>query len=238
MSWFTSILSAIVFYIGTSVLVILMLPVCLSARIAPLAGRLWGRFASFVAWISGISFRLEGNVPKGKQVIYAVKHQSAWETMVLFWVLYDPIIVMKQELMRIPFIGWVFKRTGSIGVDRSAGMAALKKLKRDALIALETGRPLLIFPQGTRVLPRTEAPYQIGVYALYSATGLPVVPVALNSGSFWPRKGIRKYPGCITLEFLPEIAPGLPRAAFMATLEEQIEHATARLEKGDSTQKD
>ena len=215
-----------------------MLPVCLAARIAPLAGRLWGRFASFVAWISGISFRLEGNVPKGKQVIYAVKHQSAWETMVLFWVLYDPIIVMKQELMRIPFIGWVFKRTGSIGVDRSAGMAALKKLKRDALIALETGRPLLIFPQGTRVLPRTEAPYQIGVYALYSATGLPVVPVALNSGSFWPRKGIRKYPGCITLEFLPEIAPGLPRAAFMATLEEQIEQATARLEKGDSTQKD
>ena len=238
MSWLTSILSAIVFYIGTSVLVILMLPVCLSARIAPLAGRLWGRFASFVAWISGISFRLEGNVPKGKQVIYAVKHQSAWETMVLFWVLYDPIIVMKQELMRIPFIGWVFKRTGSIGVDRSAGMAALKKLKRDALIALETGRPLLIFPQGTRVLPRTEAPYQIGVYALYSATGPPVVPVALNSGSFWPRKGIRKYPGCITLEFLPEIAPGLPRAAFMATLEEKIEQATARLEKGDSTQKD
>ncbi|MDC3286759.1 1-acyl-sn-glycerol-3-phosphate acyltransferase [Alphaproteobacteria bacterium] len=238
MSWLTSILSAIVFYIGTSVLVILMLPVCLSARIAPLAGRLWGRFASFVAWISGISFRLEGNVPKGKQVIYAVKHQSAWETMVLFWVLYDPIIVMKQELMRIPFIGWVFKRTGSIGVDRSAGMAALKKLKRDALIALETGRPLLIFPQGTRVLPRTEAPYQIGVYALYSATGLPVVPVALNSGSFWPRKGVRKYPGCITLEFLPEIAPGLPRAAFMATLEMQIEQATARLEKGDSTQKD
>ena len=238
MSWLTSILSAIVFYIGTSVLVILMLPVCLSARIAPLAGRLWGRFASFVAWISGISFRLEGNVPKGKQVIYAVKHQSAWETMVLFWVLYDPIIVMKQELMRIPFIGWVFKRTGSIGVDRSAGMAALKKLKHDALIALETGRPLLIFPQGTRVLPRTEAPYQIGVYALYSATGLPVVPVALNSGSFWPRKGIRKYPGCITLEFLPEIAPGLPRAAFMATLEEQIEQATARLEKGDSSQKD
>ena len=238
MSWLTSILSAIVFYIGTSMLVILMLPVCLSARIAPLAGRLWGRFASFVAWISGISFRLEGNVPKGKQVIYAVKHQSAWETMVLFWVLYDPIIVMKQELMRIPFIGWVFKRTGSIGVDRSAGMAALKKLKRDALIALETGRPLLIFPQGTRVLPRTEAPYQIGVYALYSATGLPVVPVALNSGSFWPRKGIRKYPGCITLEFLPEIAPGLQRAAFMATLEEQIEQATARLEKGDSTQKD
>ena len=238
MSWLTSILSAIVFYIGTSVLVLLMLPVCLSARIAPLAGRLWGRFASFVAWISGISFRLEGNVPKGKQVIYAVKHQSAWETMVLFWVLYDPIIVMKQELMRIPFIGWVFKRTGSIGVDRSAGMAALKKLKRDALIELETGRPLLIFPQGTRVLPRTEAPYQIGVYALYSATGLPVVPVALNSGSFWPRKGIRKYPGCITLEFLPEIAPGLPRAAFMATLEEQIEQATARLEKGDSTQKD
>ena len=238
MSWLTSILSAIVFYIGTIVLVILMLPVCLSVRISPLAGRLWGRFASFVAWISGISFRLEGNVPKGKQVIYAVKHQSAWETMVLFWVLYDPIIVMKQELMRIPFIGWVFKRTGSIGVDRSAGMAALKKLKRDALIALETGRPLLIFPQGTRVLPRTEAPYQIGVYALYSATGLPVVPVALNSGSFWPRKGIRKYPGCITLEFLPEIAPGLQRAAFMATLEEQIEQATARLEKGDSTQKD
>ena len=238
MSWLNSILSTIVFYIGTSVLVMLMLPVCLSARIAPLAGRLWGRFATFVAWISGISFRCEGNVPKGKQVIYAVKHQSAWETMVLFWVLYDPIIVMKQELMRIPFIGWVFKRTGSIGVDRSAGMAALKKLKRDALIAQETGRPLLIFPQGTRVLPRTEAPYQIGVYALYSATGLPVVPVALNSGLFWPRKGIRKYPGCITLEFLPEIAPGLPRAAFMATLEEKIEQATTRLEKGDSTQKD
>ena len=230
MSWFTSIFSTVLFYTGTFVLVFLMLPISASKRLAPLAGRLWGRFAHRVALVSGITFRCEGEIPAGKQVIYAVKHQSAWETMVLFWILHDPVIVMKQELMNIPLLGWIFRQTGSIGVNRSAGMSALKKLKSDALEALKTGRPLLIFPQGTRVLPRTKAPYQIGVYALYSATGLPVVPVALNSGSFWPRYGFRKYSGCISLVFLPEIQPGLPRATFMTTLEKQIEQATAELE--------
>ena len=121
------------------------------------------------------------------------------------------------------------KRAGSLGVDRKAGMKALKKLRSDAVAAQKTGRSLQIYPQGTRTAPGQEAPYQISVYALYDATGLPVVPIALNSGSFWGKRAFMKQPGTITVSFLPPIEPGLSRKAFMAKLEDAIETESKRL---------
>ena len=113
-------------------------------------------------------------------MIYAVKHQSAWETLILSWLLHAPAFVLKVELLRLPVIGLYFIKTGCIAVNRADGMRALRKMRLAALKLAKQGRSMLIFPQGTRVPPGVSKPYEIGVFALYEATGLPVVPVALN----------------------------------------------------------
>jgi 1-acyl-sn-glycerol-3-phosphate acyltransferase len=163
-------------------------------------------------------------------VIVACKHQSAWDTFIFYLLARDPAYVMKKELMLIPVYGWLARKQRMIPIDRKAGAGALRGLLRAAEAALAERRQIIIFPQGTRVAPGASAPYQSGVAALYGRLGCPVVPVALNSGCFWPRRSFIKYPGRIVLELLPPIAPGLPKAKFMAELERGIETATARLE--------
>ena len=165
-----------------------------------------------------------------KQVIYAVKHQSAWETIILSWLLHAPAFVLKVELLRLPIIGLFFIKTGCIPVDRADGMRALRKMRDAALELAAQGRSMLIFPQGTRVQPGASKPYEIGVFALYESTGLPVVPVALNSGLVWPRNSWLKYPGTVDIHFLELIQPGLTRKQFMAKLEQQIESKMAVLD--------
>jgi len=137
---------------------------------------------------------------------------------------------MKSELLWIPFYGWYSLKAGMIPINRKGGAAALKSMLRAARRAKERGQPIVIFPQGTRTAPGTHAPYQPGVAAIYRGLDLPVVPVALNSGLFWPRRSLRRNPGTIVVEFLPRIAPGLARGPFLAELEERIESATGRLE--------
>ena len=225
-----SLLFNILFYAGTVSLAVIAMPALLGpAQWARKIGIFWGWYVNQALRVVGISHRLEGDMRLDQQVIYAAKHESAWETMSLCWHLQAPVIVLKQELLLIPFVGWFMKRAGSLGVDRKAGMKALKKLRGDAVAAQKTGRSLQIYPQGTRTAPGQEAPYQIGVYALYDATGLPVVPIALNSGSFWGKRAFMKQPGTITVSFLPPIEPGLSRKAFMAKLEDAIETESKRL---------
>lgn len=230
MIYLRSILFSIVFYLGTIVLTLGLLPLLVRADTARLAGRLWGRYCVLCCHIAGLSHRLDGDVLADEQVIYAAKHQSAWETLVLYPLLGSPLVVLKQELLRLPVIGWFMSRAGVVPVDRSAGIAALKKLKKSAEQAVQTGRSILIFPQGTRVKAGTARPYQPGVYALYQTTGLKVVPIALNSGMFWGRKAAVKYPGQIVVKFLDPIPPGLSRADFMHRLETEIETNTTQLE--------
>jgi 1-acyl-sn-glycerol-3-phosphate acyltransferase len=182
--------------------------------------------------IAGLDFCIVGRdrIPAGGCIV-AMKHQSAWDAIALPLVLDDPAAVVKRELLALPFYGWYMARAGSIAIDRKAGAAALRRMLAAARQAAAAGRPVVIFPQGTRVAPGRSAPYQPGVYALYQALSLPLVPAAVNSGLFWGRRSFVKQPGHITLEFLEPIPPGWPRRRLMAELEDRIESATAALER-------
>lgn len=226
-----SLLFNIFFYAGTALIAILATPVLLlPPRMSALLGIFWGYYTNILLRIFvNVRHRIRGDVRLSEQVIYAAKHQSAWETMTLCWRLNGPVIVLKKELVKIPFVGWVMARSGAIAVDRAAGMKALKKMKADAVRAKATGRSIQIYPQGTRVPLGSHVEYQIGVYSIYEATGLPVVPIALNSGECWGPRAFAKYPGMIDVSFLPPIEPGLSRKEFMARLENAIEGEMARL---------
>ena len=238
MNFLRSLLFNIFFYFGTALLVILLSPLLIfPPRVSALLGMFWGFYTSILLRLfCGITHNLKGDLRLDDQVIYAAKHQSAWETMHLCWRLNGPAIVLKKELTKIPFAGWMMSRSGAIAVDRDAGMKALKQLRLDAVKAKENGRSIQIYPQGTRVAPGQSADYQIGVYTIYEATGLPVVPIALNSGECWGPRAFRKIPGVIAVSVLPAIEPGLSRKAFMARLEEAIETEMTKLTPAQSGQ--
>ena len=196
------------------------------------------RIAAF--WCRGTLWLLERIVGLSHEVvgrehcpatpaIYAFKHQSAWETIAVCGLFSSFCIVLKQELMRLPMFGLHLKRMGFIGIDRSAGAAALKTMIRAAREVHADGRDIVMFPEGTRTPPGERRSYHPGIAALYRDLGVAVVPVALNSGVFWGRRKLFKRPGRITVRFLPPIAPGLGRGDFMAALENSIETATDAL---------
>ena len=220
------------FYAGTGILVIVMGPVLLfPSRYARAVARFWGYMTYLLLSMIGITQTVCGDRNLNRPVLYAVKHQSAWETIILSWLLAAPAFVLKRELLRLPIIGWFFLKTGCIPVDRSAGMKSLREMRAAGQDLAKKGRSMLIFPQGTRVTPGKEQPYEIGVFSLYQATGLPVVPVALHSGHVWPRNSWLKYPGTVSVEFLNPIEPGLDRKSFMATLTQRIEDRMLVLDK-------
>ncbi len=227
-----SLLFNLLFFGWSIVLMLLCLPLLLLPRSATYAaGRLWTRGTLFLLRaVVGLrhEFRgLEHRFPG--PAIYAVKHQSAWETLVFPLLLHEPAYVLKRELIWVPLFGWFMWKCGMPAIDRSAGASALRKLVEEGRRVIAEARPLVIYPQGTRIEPGAAAPYQPGVAALYAQLDLPVVPVALNSGVYWGRRSFQKKPGLIVLEFLPAIPAGLPRREFMAELEQRIETASARL---------
>lgn len=234
--WLRSLAFNVGWYAGSTLIAIVGAPILLLPRRAVVA---WARFwIVFVLWwlrvTCGLSHRLRGleNLPAGP-VIIACKHQSSWETLA-FTLLFENIaIVLKRELVFIPIVGWAMARAGNIAVSRGDGASALRGLVKQAKQAVAERRSIVIFPEGTRVAPGDQRPYQVGAAALYRQLGVPVVPMALNSGLFWGRRKFIKRPGVITLEVLPPIAPGLGRDAFMATLRERIETATSRLAETD-----
>ena len=171
----------------------------------------WARYHDRCAAILlGIHCRIEGAVPTGA-VLVAAKHQSMYETVALVTILRRPQVVMKRELSRIPVWGWLARRYGMIPVDRAGGAAALRRLMVQARDAVAEGRPIVIFPEGTRVAPGEQPELQPGFAGLYRAFNLPVVPVALDSGRLWPRRTFVKRPGLVTMRFGDPIPPGLPR---------------------------
>ncbi len=230
--WLRSLCFNVGWYTGSAVIAVLGAPILLLPRRAVVA---WARFwIGFVlGWLRltcGLRHRVIGweNLPD-RPVILACKHQSSWETLA-FTLLFPRIaIVLKRELVFIPIVGWAMARAGNIAVARGEGAAALRGMVRQAKRALAEGRSIVIFPEGTRVAVGERRSYQTGTAALYRQLGVPVVPIALNSGLFWGRRKWIKRPGVITMEILPPIAPGLDRKTFMTTLMDRIELATARL---------
>ncbi len=236
MNFFRSVLFLCLFYFSTLLIGILSLPLLgLPGRFASQVGVLWGRIVNLCLGVIPIGFLIKGEMYKTQQVIYAVKHQSAWETLILYWQLDRPVIVIKKELLYIPIVGLLMKRAGCIAVDRKAGMSAIKKLKREAAIVKQTGRSILIFPQGTRVAPLDrKTPYQVGIFSLYHSLSLSVVPVALNSGYYWPNRSFLKKAGIIDVVFLKLIKTGLSKELFMSKLENVIEECCTKLERKDN----
>lgn len=234
MIFLRSLLYQILFLAWTLLVGVIYLPLLLGSR------RLMQRGAGFwlggALWLQktvlGLSFEIRGreNLPRGASMI-AAKHQSAWETMVFHRLVGDPAFILKQELLSLPLIGWYLRKSGQIAINRKGGVNALRAMVEGGRRAIDDGRTLVIFPEGTRQAPGHSGRYHSGVAKLYAALGVTVVPVALNSGLFWSRNAFLRRPGKITLQILPAIPPGLDRDSFMHRLESEIEGATRALER-------
>lgn len=234
MQMLRSYLYALYFYGLTVLLVILWLPfLLLGPRSITVFGfRLWGWGAmKGLKAICGTGYEIRGleNLPADKPVLIAAKHQSAWDIVALFALVKNPAFVSKVEIAWIPIAGFYAMKVGTILVNRGAAAKALRDMVKDAEKAAEKGRSIVIFPEGTRAVPGAAPDYKPGIAALYTKLGLPCVPVALNSGVFWPRRQWRREKGTIVIEFLPAIEPGLKRKDFMGTLEASMEPASGRL---------
>ncbi len=219
------------FALVSASLSILYLPTLLMPRRVIVHGsRLWSRLVlGGLKWIAGLDYEVRGPVPH-TGVLIAAKHMSMWDTVALYLILYDPAVVLRSSLSRIPFYGWYTWKAGSIAIDRDGGASTLRKMANEAKEAFSAGRPVLIFPEGTRKLPGSAPDYKPGVAGLYGQLAAPCVPVALNSALFWTGPGgFLKKSGRVVVEFLDPIPSGLKRREFMAELERQIETATDAL---------
>ncbi len=169
------------------------------------------------------------NLPSGP-VIFAVKHQSTWDTMFFLWLDKNNSYIMKEELNKIPFWKSYMIKAGHIVVDRKGGLATMRQMINDTKNVLQEGRSVVIFPEGTRTQPGKSEVYHPGVAALYSQTRVPIVPVALNSGMYWGRREFRKSAGKIIIEFLKPMEKGLKKTEFVSELKSIVEAATRKLE--------
>jgi 1-acyl-sn-glycerol-3-phosphate acyltransferase len=183
--------------------------------------------------VLGLTYSVSGELPRQGPALIAIKHQSAWETLKLHLIFDNPAVVVKKELLEIPIWGRYAAALDMIPIDRKSGSTAMAILKQAAGKAMQQKRCLVIFPEGTRVPVGEHRPYKSGVLKLYETTGLPIIPVALNSGLFWPHDGKNKRGGHITLEVLETIPAGLHPATALKLLEERIEEASRRLAGGE-----
>ncbi|HYJ59826.1 MAG TPA: lysophospholipid acyltransferase family protein [Methyloceanibacter sp.] len=227
-----SLLFDVLFYVTTTLFVVLGSPLLFAPRSWAMAAlKVHGRFELWLLRvIVGTRLEVRGaeKLPEGACLV-AAKHQSAWETFGLIPLFRDPALLMKRELFWIPFHGWFSYKFGMIPVDRDKGPAALRRMLREAKQRVADGREIVIFPEGTRRAPGAPPDYKTGVVLLYEALGVPCVPVALNSGLFWPRRSVERRPGTIVVEFLDPIPPGLPRTEFLERLIGAVETASDRL---------
>ena len=193
--------------------------------------KLWGRVSLFLLrHVCGLEVEFRGleHLPEGAAII-AAKHQSFLETFAMPTVLGDFTYVLKRELMSIPVFGWYLRSAGQLAIDRSRRTNALTQVSKEARKVLAESRQIIIFPEGTRKSVGAPPDYKAGVALVQSETGAPCVPVALNTGLFWPRSGFMRRPGRAVIEFLEPIGPGLDRKAFMHVLRQRIESASDRL---------
>jgi 1-acyl-sn-glycerol-3-phosphate acyltransferase len=227
-----SLIFQIAFYLNLTLHILLSLPAfVLPHKIMIEVARSWGRTSVWLlSAICGVRLELRGHekIPKGPLLV-ASKHQSAWDTFALLPMFPYPTYVLKRELTWIPFFGWCLLKAGQIPLDRDAGKEAIANLMVRVRAALAMGRQVIVFPEGTRRPVHAPPDYKLGIVPLYVAAEVPCLPMALNSGQFWPRRKFLRPPGTIIVEYLDVIPAGLPRAAFFRRLQNDIETATNRL---------
>ena len=227
-----SLLFNALFYVNITIRMIVALPTILLPY-SFLHGVL-RRYASSTLWFlrvvcgTKVEWRGREKLPAGPCIV-ACKHQSLWETFALFMLLPDPTYVLKRELMWLPLFGWLATKARMIPIDRGSHAKALASMTAAARREAARGRQIVIFPEGTRRPPGAKPRYLPGVAFLYAELGLPCVPIALNSGLFWPRRSLRRHPGTVLVEVLDAIPPGLEKREFLMRLQNATEQATARL---------
>lgn len=232
MLFIRSLLFNIVFYINTAVFLVFGSWLLLAPRSWAMAG-LKAHARSSLWWmlvICNTRYEVRGleRLPQ-RPFLIAAKHQSAWDTFALVPIFDDPALVMKAELMKIPLYGWFSTKFGMIPIQRETGPSALREMLREAQSRLDDGREILVFPEGTRRLPGAPPDYKPGILMMYDKLAVPCVPLALNSGLFWPRNSQLRHPGTIIVEILPAIPAGLKRKEFASQLQTTIETATEAL---------
>ncbi|MCC8941901.1 hypothetical protein CI1B_13760 [Bradyrhizobium ivorense] len=227
-----SLIFNVLFYVVLVLLCIVAIPTLLLPRGALMALQAaWADISLFLMRVIcniRIEFRGVEKIPQGPLII-ASKHQSFWETFALVRFFDHPLFILKRELMMIPVFGWLLKKAGMISVERGGGPRSLIKTLKQAAAEVQRGRQLVIFPEGTRTAPGAPPAYKAGVAQIYAESAVPCLPVALNSGLFWPRRTFMRYPGTLVVEFLDPLPPGLPRDEFMTRVRDQIETATSRI---------
>ncbi|MGJ4932149.1 lysophospholipid acyltransferase family protein [Bradyrhizobium sp. HKCCYLS2038] len=227
-----SLLFNILFYPNFVFWALVALPTLFMPRKAVLRVANWWAQSNIVLMRLVCNIRVEyrgaEKIPKGPLIV-AAKHQSMWETISLLHFFDQPFFVLKRELLRLPLFGQYLVKANMVAIDRSSGARALKQVMQRAAEEVKHGRQFVIFPEGTRRAPGAPPDYKGGVGLIYADCGVPCLPVALNSGLFWPRRTFLRYPGTLVVEFLDPLPPGLPRAEFMTRIERTIEDATNRL---------
>ena len=222
-----NLLFSIFFFIGIIVISIIFLPALLLPRkITLIGGKLMGHWAGFCLRVFlsvKISIKGKENIINDQKFFIAASHQSMFETFYLQTVFNSPVFILKKELLRIPIFGWYLKKIGSISINRN-------KISRDNLGFFEdilkavnsSNRPLIIFPQGTRVLPDERPSFKKGAARIYQELNIACQPIAVNSGYVWPKKGAKTSDKTITISILTPINPGMNKENFLENLESQI----------------
>jgi len=227
MLFLRSLLFNLFLYAGIVAVFLIALPTLfLPPKFTLLFGKFLGYYVVFVVRIflnTKVEIKGISNIPKTEKYFVASAHQSMFETFALQAVLDYPVFILKKELLKIPLFGLYLKKIKSIEIVRDTTTKDnLSFFDKVATIIKNENRPLLIFPQGTRIKADERVPFKKGVGRIYETLNISCIPIALNSGKVWPKKGIIKYPGKITISFLEPIKPGLNRDEFIKSLENKI----------------
>jgi 1-acyl-sn-glycerol-3-phosphate acyltransferase len=227
-----SLIYNMLFYVLLAFWVIVGIPTYLMPRSAIMSvARYWARSSIWLLRVIcniKVEYRGLEKIPKGPLIV-ASKHQSMWETFALLQFFDQPLFIVKRELKWIPLFGWYLIKSDMIAVNRGAGGRSLLTMARRAGEQVRRGRQLIIFPEGTRTAVGAPPRYKAGVAQIYVDCGVTCLPVALNSGLFWPRRTFMRYPGTLVVEFLDPLPPSMSRDEFTARVSSVIEEATNRL---------
>lgn len=227
-----SLVFNVLFYLLLAFWVIVGIPTYVMPRWAILnVAKYWARSSVWLMRVicnTRVDYRGLEKIPDGPLIVVS-KHQSTWETFALLQFFEQPLFIYKRELSWIPLFGWYLIKANMIGVDREGGMRSLMEMARRAPKEIRRGRQLIIFPEGTRTAVDAPPDYKTGVGQIYVNSHVPCLPVALNSGLFWPRRTFMRYPGTLVVQFLDLLPPDLPRREFVARVSSEIEDATKQL---------